>query len=104
MISDESYYQNDEDPLFKNGEKSRNSIPQVDTRPTFRESNGVSSERLVEYPPIEVMTTCDLLLKVANTELKVASGMAWSTSETVIHSKPVNESYVKVQVDEIIEI
>lgn len=154
MIADGSYYQNEEDPLvrllgpehggrsrtvsniigptkvsgglFKNVKKSRKSIPRVDTNQTFRESNGVSDGRLVEYPPIEViylqflyklildlqfflydlqvMTACDLLLKVVDTELKVASGMAWPTSETVIHSKPVNEGCVKVQVDEIIEI
>nr|KAJ0198358.1 hypothetical protein LSAT_V11C700370730 [Lactuca sativa] len=132
MIADKSYYQNEEDPLvrllgpehgersqtissiigptkvsgrlFKNVKKSRNSIPRVDTSPPFCQSNGVSGGRLVEYPPIEVMTTCDFLLKVADTELKVASGMAWPTSEMVIHSKPVNEGCVKVQVDEIIEI
>ncbi|CAI9263520.1 unnamed protein product [Lactuca saligna] len=83
--------------LFKNVKKSRNSIPRVDTNPTFRESNGVSGGRLF-------MTACDLLLKVADTELKVASGMACPTSKMVIHSKPVNEGCVKVQVDEIIEI
>nr|KAJ0203353.1 hypothetical protein LSAT_V11C500252790 [Lactuca sativa] len=132
MIADGSYYQNEEDPLvrllgpehggrsrtvsniigptkvsgglFKNVKKSRKSMPRVDTNQTFRESNGVSDGRLVEYPPIEVMTACDLLLKVADIELKVASGMTWPTSETVIHSKPVNEGCVKVQVDEIVEI
>ncbi|CAI9302469.1 unnamed protein product [Lactuca saligna] len=30
--------------------------------------------------------------------------MAWPTLETVIHSKPINEGCVKVQVDEIVEI
>ncbi|CAI9281049.1 unnamed protein product [Lactuca saligna] len=96
MIADGSYYQNEEDP--------RKSIPRVDTNQTFRESNGVSGGRWVEYPSIEVMIACDLLLKVADTELKVASGMTWPTSETVIYSKPINEGCVKVQVDEIVEI
>ncbi|CAH1440679.1 unnamed protein product [Lactuca virosa] len=72
--------------------------------PTFHESSGASGGRLTEYPPIEVRTKCDLLVNVADTQLKVANGIAWPTSETVIHSQPISKGCVKVQVDEIVEI
>ncbi|CAH1454613.1 unnamed protein product [Lactuca virosa] len=124
MIADGSYVQNKEDPLFrllgrkhggrsrtisniigptqvygglfKNVENSRSTRPQVDMIPTIHESSGASGGRLTEYPPIEVRTECDLLVNLADTQLKVATGIAWPTSETVIHSQPISKGCAKV--------
>ncbi|CAH1453386.1 unnamed protein product [Lactuca virosa] len=84
--------------------KSQNRVGRGTRRDFWGPSTGGSQTVSNIIGPTKVMTTCHLLLKVADTELKVAYGMAWPTSETVIHSKPVNEGCVKVQVDEIIEI
>ncbi|CAI9279845.1 unnamed protein product [Lactuca saligna] len=134
MIADGSYFQNKEDPLvrllgrehggrsrtisniightqvygglFKNVENSRTTRPrqQVDMIPSLHESSGASGGRLTEYPPIKVRTECELLVNVVDTQLIVANGIAWPTSETVIHSQPISTGCVKVQVDEIVKI
>ncbi|CAI9270977.1 unnamed protein product [Lactuca saligna] len=104
MIADGSYFQNKEEPLvrllgrehegrsrtisniightkvygglFKNVESSRSARQQVDIIPTFHESSGVSGGQMIEYPPIEVRTECEFLVNVADTQLKVANGIA----------------------------
>ncbi|CAI9288114.1 unnamed protein product [Lactuca saligna] len=92
--------------LFKNVENSRTTRPrqQVDMIPSLHESSGASGGRLTEYPPIKVRTECELLVNVADTQLIVANGIAWPTSETVIHSQQISTGCVKVQVDEIVKI
>jgi len=49
------------------------------------------------------MTACELLIKVADSQVKVASGTAWPTSGAIKHGKSLKEGCVKVQVDKIIE-
>ncbi|KAL4561934.1 hypothetical protein LXL04_034118 [Taraxacum kok-saghyz] len=49
------------------------------------------------------MTACELLIKVADSQVKVVSGTAWPTSGAIIHGKSLKEGCVKVQVDKIIE-
>ncbi|KAL4585004.1 hypothetical protein LXL04_009617 [Taraxacum kok-saghyz] len=56
-----------------------------------------------DYPPIQTMTACELLIKVADSQVKIASGTAWPTSGAIIHGKSLEEGCVKVQVDKIIE-
>ncbi|KAL4563343.1 hypothetical protein LXL04_027384 [Taraxacum kok-saghyz] len=79
MIADGSYDLNKEDPLIRllgpeHGGRSRTT-----------------------------MTACELLIKVADSQVKVASGTAWPTSGAIIHGKSLEEGCVKVQVDKIIE-
>ncbi|CAI9271549.1 unnamed protein product [Lactuca saligna] len=59
---------------------------------------------MTDDPPVEVRTECELLVNVADTQLKVANGIAWPTSETIIHSQPISKGCVKVQVDEIVDM
>ncbi|CAI9286667.1 unnamed protein product [Lactuca saligna] len=91
--------------IVQNVENSRTTRPrqQVDMIPSLHESSGASGGRLTEYPPIKVRIECELLVNVADTQLIVANGIAWPTSETVIHSQPIS-TRVKVQVDEIFKI
>nr|KAJ0199808.1 hypothetical protein LSAT_V11C600314540 [Lactuca sativa] len=60
--------------------------------------------KLLTLGACKVMTECELLVNVADTQLIVANGIAWPTSETVIHSQPISTGCVKVQVDEIVKI
>ncbi|KAJ0463345.1 putative Ulp1 protease family catalytic domain, papain-like cysteine peptidase superfamily [Helianthus annuus] len=133
MIKDGSFFLNKEDPLvrllgpehggrartisdiightrvhgglYKNVNHDRGWAPRVDTGPTFCGSSYGSGGRLVDYPPIESMTQCVLLLNVGDDSLvEVANGMAWPTSASVIHHKPIMDGCVKVNVDKIVDM
>ncbi|KAJ0784910.1 putative Ulp1 protease family catalytic domain, papain-like cysteine peptidase superfamily [Helianthus annuus] len=128
MMADGSYYKNKSDPLvqvlgpehpgrartvsgfightrvhgglYKN--VSQDSIPLVDTRPTFCGSSYGSNGR-VHYPPIMSHTECELLMNMADRLETVAYGMAWPSMSTMIDSSPISEGCVKVEVDDIVD-
>ncbi|KAK1424556.1 hypothetical protein QVD17_19888 [Tagetes erecta] len=83
--------------------QERGSVSQVDVSHASRGSSHGSGGRLIDYPPINSMTPCELLLNVVESQLKVASGVAWPTSAaTIIHGKLIVMGCVKVQVDETV--
>ncbi|KAL4567728.1 hypothetical protein LXL04_023320 [Taraxacum kok-saghyz] len=128
MIADGSYDLNKEDPLIRllgpeHGGRSHtvceiigstkvhggliknvnHSTCSVNTKPSYHDSSCGSGGPCNDYPPIQTMTACELLIKVADSQVKVASGTAWPTSGAIIHGKSLEEGCVKVQVDKIIE-
>ncbi|KAK9059737.1 hypothetical protein SSX86_020441 [Deinandra increscens subsp. villosa] len=53
--------------------------------------------------PIESMTPCELILPVASTTVIVANGVAWPTSDRVLHGNLIKEGCAKVHVDSIVD-
>ncbi|MFS7984615.1 putative multi antimicrobial extrusion protein [Helianthus anomalus] len=128
MMADGSYYKNKSDPLvqvlgpehpgrartvsgfightrvhgglYKN--VSQDSIPQVDTRPTFCGSSYGSNGR-VHYPPVMSHTECELLMNMVDRLETVAYGMVWPSTSTMIDSSPISEGCVKVEMDDIVD-
>ncbi|KAL4583243.1 hypothetical protein LXL04_007811 [Taraxacum kok-saghyz] len=121
MIADGSYDLNKEDPLIRllgpeHGGRSRTVceiigstkvhgglIKNVNHSTCSVNTSCGSGGPCNDYPPIQTMTACELLIKVADSQVKVASGTAWPTSGAIIHGKSLEDGCVKVQVDKIIE-
>ncbi|KAJ0667921.1 hypothetical protein HanPI659440_Chr17g0683111 [Helianthus annuus] len=56
------------------------------------------------YPPIKKLTPCELLFPFQlSDELTVAIGQIWPTSDRFLHGKLIDDGFVKVQVDIVIE-
>ncbi|KAL8248993.1 hypothetical protein R6Q59_005861 [Mikania micrantha] len=84
--------------------RERVHVQKVDESHVPRGSSYVSCGRRINYPPIEKITSCDLLFPFQpSLELVVARGQAWPSLDRILHGKLINEDCVKIQVDIIIE-
>ncbi|MFS7928750.1 hypothetical protein Hanom_Chr04g00324421 [Helianthus anomalus] len=103
--------------LFNNGKKrarngdsldvneERGSVSLVDniSSPSFCGASAFGGPTM-SYPPIKKLTPCELLFPFQlSDELTVAIGQIWPTSDRFLHGKLIDDGFVKVQVDNVIE-
>ncbi|KAJ0797591.1 putative Ulp1 protease family catalytic domain, papain-like cysteine peptidase superfamily [Helianthus annuus] len=103
--------------LFNNGKKrarngdsldvneERGSVSLVDniSSPGFCGASAFGGPTM-SYPPIKKLTPCELLFPFQlSDELTVAIGQIWPTSDRFLHGKLIDDGFVKVQVDNVIE-